>query len=130
MTRMAMGCAAAIAALVAVLPAVATDLTVNPAPNVLIATPPPVVAPVVEEQVFPPPAPWVEATPRPAPPQIHYGCQRIWRCDAIVCQWRRGCWGVYGYVEGPYYTKQFAERQWESQGWPASRRHRRRHVSH
>jgi hypothetical protein len=49
------------------------------------------------------------------PPGIRYGCQRVWRCDKTVCEWRRGCWGVYGYVEGPYYTSEFARRQWESQ---------------
>jgi hypothetical protein len=52
------------------------------------------------------------------PPGIRYGCQRVWRCDKTVCEWRRGCWGVYGYVEGPYYTSEFARRQWESHGLP------------
>ena len=36
----------------------------------------------------------------------------MWRCDAQVCEWRRGCNGIYGYVEGPYYNKPLAERQW------------------
>ena len=52
------------------------------------------------------------------PPNVPYGCKRVWRCDAQICEWRRGCWGVYGYVEGPYYTSAFARRQWEAHGWP------------
>ena len=52
------------------------------------------------------------------PPQIRFGCQRIWRCDETVCEWRRGCWGVYGYVEGPYYTRAFVRRQWENHSPP------------
>jgi hypothetical protein len=46
-----------------------------------------------------------------------------------VCEWRRGCWGVYGYVEGPYYTSEFAKRQWENHNLgivPQKRRKRRR----
>ena len=50
-------------------------------------------------------------------PRVAYGCKRVWRCDAEVCEWRRGCWGVYGYMEGPYYTEQLAKRQWERDGW-------------
>jgi hypothetical protein len=56
--------------------------------------------------------------PLQPPPGIRYGCQRVWRCDKTVCEWRRGCWGVYGYVEGPYYTSEFARRQWEQHGLP------------
>jgi hypothetical protein len=62
----------------------------------------------------------------PAPP-VQYGCHRIWRCDATICEWRRGCWGVYGYVEGPYYTSAFARRQWESHGWPNAHNRRDRY---
>jgi len=66
-------------------------------------------------------APLVEAA-GPAsivPPRVAYGCKRIWRCDAQVCEWRRGCWGVYGYMEGPYYSVALAKRQWQRDGWPA-----------
>jgi hypothetical protein len=80
-----------------------------------------------------PPAPALEpakeAKPLLPPPNIRYGCQRVWRCDKTVCEWRRGCWGVYGYVEGPYYTSEFAKRQWESHNLgivPQKRRKRRR----
>lgn len=52
------------------------------------------------------------------PPRVAYGCKRIWRCDVQVCEWRRGCWGVYGYMEGPYYSVALAKRQWERDGWP------------
>jgi hypothetical protein len=55
---------------------------------------------------------------RPGPPEVAYGCKRVWRCDAQVCEWRRGCYGVYGYVEAPYYSKPLAQRQWEQQGLP------------
>jgi hypothetical protein len=60
------------------------------------------------------------------PPRVRFGCQRVWRCDTTVCEWRRGCWGVYGYVEGPYYSPIFARRQWESHGlgYPQERRRR------
>jgi hypothetical protein len=47
---------------------------------------------------------------------VRYGCQRVWRCDTTVCEWRRGCRGVYGYYEGPYFTSEFARRLWESHG--------------
>jgi len=63
----------------------------------------------------------VVAAPGPAtvvPPRVAYGCKRIWRCDAQVCEWRRGCWGVYGYMEGPYYSVALARRQWQRDGWP------------
>jgi hypothetical protein len=51
-------------------------------------------------------------------PRTAYGCKRIWRCDNQVCEWRRGCWGIYGYVEGPYYSVPLAKRQWKQQGLP------------
>src|SRR5690348_3479126 len=51
-------------------------------------------------------------------PHVAYGCKRIWRCDKEVCEWRRGCWGIYGYMEGPYYSQELAQRQWERDGWP------------
>ena len=58
------------------------------------------------------------------PPRVAYGCKRIWRCDAQVCEWRRGCWGVYGYVEGPYFSVALAQRQWERDGLPTPSRER------
>jgi hypothetical protein len=73
----------------------------------------------------PAPGPAVEDTiiiEAPSPvlpaPVVRYGCKRIWRCDGVICEWRRGCWGVYGYMEGPYYTLALAQRQWERHGWP------------
>ena len=73
----------------------------------------------------PAPAPAVEdtliiqqASPVLPAPIVRYGCKRVWRCDAAVCEWRRGCWGVYGYMEGPYNTLELARRQWERHGWP------------
>jgi hypothetical protein len=79
----------------------------------------------------PPPAangevPAARTGPLRPPPEVRYGCRRIWRCDDQVCEWRRGCWGVYGYVEGPYYTPAFARRQWEAHGLPGSPQDRRR----
>jgi hypothetical protein len=66
--------------------------------------------------------PVVEVAPKPyiGPPDVAYGCKRVWRCDAQVCEWRRGCHGIYGYMEGPYYSKPLAERQWERDGWPVA----------
>jgi hypothetical protein len=64
-----------------------------------------------------------KATPHP---DVAFGCKRIWRCDAQVCEWRRGCWGIYGYMEGPYYSLNLAQRQWERDGWPAPRSYRDR----
>ena len=61
-----------------------------------------------------------EASPTQPAPNAIYGCKRIWRCDSVVCDWRRGCWGVYGYMEGPYYNVDLAKRQWERHGWPAA----------
>lgn len=51
---------------------------------------------------------------------VEYGCKRVWRCDAQVCEWRRGCWGVYGYMEAPYYSVPLARSQWQMHGWPTS----------
>ena len=59
-------------------------------------------------------------------PDVAFGCKRVWRCDAQVCEWRRGCWGVYGYMEGPYYSLALAQRQWERDGWPLPRSRRER----
>jgi hypothetical protein len=103
------------------LPAQAADVYVD-RPAVVKAAPPPVIVatPPVE------PDGTVLATPIKPEPEIHYGCQRIWRCDNVVCEWRRGCWGVYGYMEGPYYTLDLARRQWENHGWPTSSRRRLR----
>ena len=95
--------------LIGPLPAGAADVRVmgrDPA-VVIVDEAPPVVAEVVPE-----------TGPMLPPPQVRYGCQRVWRCDTTVCEWRRGCWGVYGYVEGPYYTSTFARRQWENHGLP------------
>jgi hypothetical protein len=64
-----------------------------------------------------------QATPRP---DVAFGCKRIWRCDAQVCEWRRGCWGIYGYMEGPYYSLNLAQRQWERDGWPTPHSYRDR----
>jgi hypothetical protein len=114
MVRAALGIAAA--ALLAAAPGGAADMTVSaPVPDHVVA-PPAIVAPA------PPP---VVTGPLAPPPQVVYGCERIWRCDSIVCEWRRGCWGIYGYVEGPYYTAELARRHWEMHGWPASPRSRR-----
>ena len=78
--------------------------------NVTIVTPPPrtVIEPTVRIETT--------APIKPAP-RVAYGCKRVWRCDAEVCEWRRGCWGVYGYMEGPYYTDRLAKRQWVGDGW-------------
>jgi hypothetical protein len=59
-----------------------------------------------------------EASPTQPAPNVVYGCKRIWRCDSVVCDWRRGCWGAYGYMEGPYYNVDLAKRQWQRHGWP------------
>lgn len=68
-----------------------------------------------------------QASPiRPAP-IVRYGCSRVWRCDSVVCEWRRGCWGIYGYMEGPYHTLDLAKRQWERHGWPTPARERARY---
>ncbi len=59
-----------------------------------------------------------EASPVMPAPIVRYGCKRVWRCDGVICEWRRGCWGVYGYMEGPYYTLSLAQPQWERHGRP------------
>jgi hypothetical protein len=59
-----------------------------------------------------------QASPIMPAPVVRYGCSRVWRCDSLICEWRRGCWGIYGYMEGPYYTLALAKRQWERHGWP------------
>jgi hypothetical protein len=119
MVRTAVGCFVIMAALAA-LPASATDVQVSPAPRTVVTVMPPTVIPA-------PPEPAAIATgPLREAPDVHYGCQRLWRCDSIVCEWRRGCWGVYGYMEGPYYTLELAKRQWEHDGWPMSTRRRHR----
>jgi hypothetical protein len=88
----------------------ADNVVVRVAPS-----PPPVTAvllPIPDEVI---PAAVVEPVPTGpvvGPPNIAFGCKRIWRCDAQVCEWRRGCQGIYGYVEAPYYSKPLAERQW------------------
>jgi len=84
----------------------ATAVVVEPAP--VTAVPPLVVTET---------APIIVTKPAPS---VQYGCKRIWRCDQQVCEWRRGCWGVYGYMEGPYYSQELARRQWERDGWPVS----------
>jgi hypothetical protein len=73
----------------------------------------PAAAPAVEDTLI-----IEQASPVLPAPVVRYGCKRVWRCDAAVCEWRRGCWGVYGYMEGPYYTLGLAQRQWERHGWP------------
>jgi hypothetical protein len=80
--------------------------------NVTIVTQPtkPAIEPTVRIETTKP----IRPTPR-----VAYGCKRVWRCDTEVCEWRRGCWGVYGYMEGPYYTDQLAKRQWARDGWAA-----------
>lgn len=60
-------------------------------------------------------------------PVVRYGCSRIWRCDSVICEWRRGCYGIYGYMEGPYHTLDLAKRQWERHGWPTPSDYRSRH---
>jgi hypothetical protein len=91
-------------------PVLAADAVVHaaPAPRMVIEAPPPV---IVEQETL-------ESKPVP---HVAYGCKRIWRCDAQVCEWRRGCWGIYGYIESPYYSLPLARRQWERDGLPTSR---------
>lgn len=108
-------CLLALTALLGLAPAGAADTrVVNPG----AARTPVVVEQALPPGVPPPPPPGVEATgPLMAPPAVRFGCQRVWRCDTTICEWRRGCWGVYGYLEGPYYTPSFARRQAEQHGW-------------
>lgn len=82
---------------------------------VVIAPASPVIA--VEPEA-PPPDAVVATRPLKPEPRVAYGCKRVWRCDAQVCEWRRGCWGIYGYMEGPYYSQELAKSQWERDGWP------------
>ena len=89
---------------------VATEVVV-PAPAT-VAVPPPVPTVIVPPAVAVPDTVVVTGVPVIGPSLKPYGCQRVWRCDAQVCEWRRGCNGIYGYVEGPYYNKPLAERQW------------------
>jgi len=82
-------------------------------------------APIVTEAPAVVVAPAISGTiviEQPSPvlpaPVVRYGCKRIWRCDSVICEWRRGCFGIYGYMEGPYYTLPLARRQYERHGWP------------
>jgi hypothetical protein len=102
----------AAAALLGISSAFAADNTVvrAPAGAAVVAAEPPPGGVAVDESVV--------KVKRPGPPEVAYGCKRVWRCDAQVCEWRRGCYGVYGYVEAPYYSKPLAQRQWEQQGLP------------
>jgi hypothetical protein len=118
--------AALAGAFAAAAPAVGADAylrAVEPRAVVVEEVPPPV------EPVPEPVAPAAVPGPLLPEPQVQFGCKRIWRCDTTVCEWRRGCWGVYGYVEGPYFTSVFARRQWEAHGLgdPEPRRRRRTH---
>lgn len=93
-----------------------TSIRSSGAPAIVVAPVPPESTIIIEQ-----------ASPiRPAPP-IRYGCSRVWRCDSVICEWRRGCWGVYGYMEGPYYTLDLAKRQWERHGWPTPTQERSRY---
>jgi hypothetical protein len=142
MIRTAVGCLVVMAALAAG-PANAIDAYATP-PTVVVTSPPAAAVASPPVVVNPPPimtpAPRVVVRtpgasgevavgPPSLTPDVQYGCQRVWRCDSIVCEWRRGCWGVYGYMEGPYYTVDFARRQWETHGWPTPRT-KQRHRHH
>ncbi len=70
----------------------------------------------VDLDLYPPPL--TSPPPLITAPRVEYGCKRFWRCDTNVCEWRRGCWGVNGYVETPYYTPAYARRQYETYGLP------------
>ncbi|HET7679571.1 MAG TPA: hypothetical protein VFK79_05490 [Xanthobacteraceae bacterium] len=82
------------------------------APAVTVA-PAVAVAPAVSDTIV-----ITEPSPVIPAPVVRYGCSRIWRCDSVICEWRRGCFGIYGYMEGPYYTLPLARRQYERHGWP------------
>jgi hypothetical protein len=84
-------------------PALVAPPTVAPAPVLVVPAEPTI---IVQEQA-----------PLRPPHNVKYGCSRVWRCDSVICEWRRGCWGVYGYMEGPYYNVDLAKRQWERHGW-------------
>jgi hypothetical protein len=88
----------------------ALAVTVAPAAGVAVA-------PAVSETIV-----ITEPSPIMPAPVVRHGCSRIWRCDAVICEWRRGCYGIYGYMEGPYYTLPLAKRQYERHGWPTERR--------
>ncbi len=95
-----------------VMSAQAPAIIVDQAAPAVVALPPPTPAVIVPPAVAVPDTVVVTGVPVIGPSLKPYGCQRVWRCDAQVCEWRRGCNGVYGYVEGPYYNKPLAERQW------------------
>lgn len=95
-----------------VLSAQGPAIVVDQAAPAVVALPPPVPAVIVPPAVAVPDTVVVTGVPVIGPSLKPYGCQRVWRCDAQVCEWRRGCNGIYGYVEGPYYNKPLAERQW------------------
>jgi hypothetical protein len=101
-------------ALLMIAGAVFTAAQAQAADSAVTVAPQPKPAAVVE------PGAKAAAATKPAP-HVAYGCKRIWRCDKEVCEWRRGCWGVYGYVEGPYYSQELAKRQWARDGLPMPR---------
>ena len=99
-------------------PAIAADSNVTvvvPPPKAATSTTTVVTTPVVVETI---PSNGTTIIVTKPEPHVAYGCKRIWRCDKEVCEWRRGCWGIYGYMEGPYYSQELAQRQWERDGWP------------
>lgn len=108
----------ALAALTAPAISYAADTTLLGRGPVVVTAPVPAESTIIIEQASP---------IRPAP-TVRYGCSRVWRCDSVVCEWRRGCWGVYGYMEGPYYTLDLAKRQWERHGWPTPPQERSRYT--
>jgi len=94
----------------------AADSPTGRAPAVTVA-PAVAASPAVSETIV-----ITEPSPIMPAPVVRHGCSRIWRCDAVICEWRRGCYGIYGYMEGPYYTLPLAKRQYERHGWPTERR--------
>ena len=92
---------------VTIAPASSPRIVVTPAPVLVesapavVAIPPPTPAVIVPPAVAVPDTVVVTGVPVIGPSLKPFGCQRVWRCDAQVCEWRRGCNGVYGYVEGP-----------------------------
>ena len=97
----------------AVVAAPAVSHAADSTPIPITGAPAVAVAPAVSDTIIiTQPSPVIPA------PAVRYGCSRIWRCDAVICEWRRGCFGTYGYMEGPYYTLPLAKRQWERHGWP------------
>jgi hypothetical protein len=105
----------ALAAVAAPAPSYAADST----PIRITRAPAVAVAPASAETIV-----IEQASPIMPAPVVRYGCSRVWRCDSLICEWRRGCWGIYGYMEGPYYTLALAKRQWERHGWPMPREQR------